>query len=159
MTPIIFRRHPAVAAVERQLDLQFRDRLLDDDLEELPHLIDDASVELFGITRRDTLYWALPNSVRAKFSRSSWEENFEILGHYTRDPNAHWRGCTASKCSDGSWSARFTDFTRKPCSPSPVARPLRLRRPAPACTNAASSACSQPFSPRVRKTLSYLDFS
>jgi hypothetical protein len=90
MTRIIFRDLPAVAAVERQLELQIRDRLLDDDVEELPHLIDDASRELFGITRRDTLYWALPDAVRVRFTRTSWEENFDILGHYTRDPNAHW---------------------------------------------------------------------
>lgn len=91
MTPIVFRELPAVAEVERQLHLQFRDRLLDDELEELPHLIDDASIQLFGITQRDTFYWALPDAIRARFSRSGWEEQFDMLGHYTRDPNAHWR--------------------------------------------------------------------
>ena len=91
MTPIVFRELPAVAEVERQLHLQFRDRLLDDELEELPHLINDASIQLFGITQRDTFYWALPDAIRARFSRSGWEEQFDMLGHYTRDPNAHWR--------------------------------------------------------------------
>ena len=91
MTPIVFRHLPAVAEVERQLELQFRDRLLDDEIEELPHLIDDASLQLFGITSQDTFYWALPEAVRARYGRAEWEANFDILGHYTRDPNAHWR--------------------------------------------------------------------
>ena len=91
MNPIVFRHLPAVAAVERQLELQFRDRLLDDEIEELPHLIDEASLELFGITSQDTFYWALPDAVRARYGRTEWEANFDILGHYTRDPNAHWR--------------------------------------------------------------------
>ena len=91
MNPIVFRHLPAVAAVERQLELQFRDRLLEDEIEELPHLIDEASLELFGITSQDTFYWALPDAVRARYGRTEWEANFDILGHYTRDPNAHWR--------------------------------------------------------------------
>jgi hypothetical protein len=90
MAQIIFRELPAVAAVERQLDMHFRDRLLDDELEELPHLIDDASIELFRITRRDTFYWALPDPVRARYGRPEWEAKFDLLGHYTRDPNAYW---------------------------------------------------------------------
>ena len=56
MTLLIFRRLQAVAEVERQLALHARDRLLDDELEELPHDIDAASAELFGITRRDTFH-------------------------------------------------------------------------------------------------------
>jgi hypothetical protein len=91
MAHIIFRDLPAVSTVERQLDRHARDRLLDDELEELPHLIDDASAELFGITQRDTFYWALPNPVRLRYGRADWDANFEVLGHYTRDPNAHWR--------------------------------------------------------------------
>jgi hypothetical protein len=90
MSPIIFRDLPPVAAVERQLDLEFRDRLFDDEVDELLHLIDEASLGLFGITRQDTFYWALPESVRGRYSRAGWEENFDLLGHYTRDPNAHW---------------------------------------------------------------------
>ena len=102
MTRIVFRDLPPVATVERQLDLQFRDRLLDDEVEELPHLIDDASRELFGITRQDTLYWALPEPVRVKFTRTAWEENFEPLGHYTRDPNAHWSAFDLDlRCPEG----------------------------------------------------------
>ena len=91
MTLIVFRHLPAVAEVERQLELQFRDRLLDDEIEELPHLIDEASLQLFGITQRDTFYWALPDAVRAQYGRAEWEANFDILDRYTRDPNAHWR--------------------------------------------------------------------
>jgi len=91
MTPIIFRDLPEVSAVERQLGLHARDRLFDDDVEELPHLIDDASRQLFGITQRDTFYWALPDPVRANHGRAEWEAKFDVLGHYTRDPNAHWQ--------------------------------------------------------------------
>ena len=92
MTLILFRSLPAVAAVERQLDLHARDRLLDDEIEELPHLIDEASVALFGITRRDTFHWALPDAVREQYDRREWEEKFDVLGCYSRDPNALWSG-------------------------------------------------------------------
>ena len=98
MNRIVFRDLPAVAKVEPLLDLHARDRLLDDELEELPHLIDDASIELFGITRRDTFYWALPDQVRAKFGRADWESHFDLLGHYTRDPNAHWNAFGLDLC-------------------------------------------------------------
>ena len=90
MTLIVFRHLPAVAAVEEQLHLQSRGLLLDDELEELPHLIDDASRELFGITANETIYAALPDAVRARYRRAEWEPNFDILHGYTRDPNAHW---------------------------------------------------------------------
>ena len=98
MTPIVFRDLPAVAAVERQLELQFRDRLLDDEIEELPHLIDEASLELFGIIERDTFYWALPDPLRRRFDRARWEAQFDVLGQYSRDPNAHWRGFGLDLC-------------------------------------------------------------
>ena len=98
MTPIIFRDLPSVALVERQLDMHFRDRLLDDELEELPHLINDASMELFGITQRDTFYWALPAPVRGQYGRRQWEEHFGVLGQYSRDPNAHWRTFDLDLC-------------------------------------------------------------
>ena len=102
MPQIIFRHLPAVSAVERQLHLHAHDRLLDDEVEELPHLIDDVSVELFGITQRDTFYWALPDPVRVRFSRAEWEANFELLGHYTRDPNAHWHAFELDlRCPEG----------------------------------------------------------
>jgi hypothetical protein len=90
MTLIIFRELPAVAAVERQLHLHASDRLLDDEIEELQHLIDDASVDLFGIIQRDTFHWALPDSVRGQYRRTEWEANFDVLGQYSRDANAHW---------------------------------------------------------------------
>jgi hypothetical protein len=98
MTRIVFRQLPTVAEVERQLSRHARDRLLDDELEELPHLIDDASIELFGITRRDTFYWALPEQVRAEYGRAEWEAHFDLLGHYTRDPNAHWNAFGLDLC-------------------------------------------------------------
>ena len=102
MTRIVFRNLPAVSLVERQLDLLARDRLLDDEIEELPHLIDDASVTLFGITQRDTFYWALPAPVTARFDREQWEANFDPLGHYTRDPNAHWNAFDLDlRCEQG----------------------------------------------------------
>ena len=102
MTRIVFRELPAVAAVERQLHLHARDRLLDDEVEELPHLIDEASLALFGITRGDTFYWALPDPVRARFSRVQWEEQFDVLGHYSRDPNAHWKAFDLDlRCDEG----------------------------------------------------------
>ena len=102
MTRIVFRDLPAVLEVERQLGLHARDRLLEDEVEELPHLIDDASVQLFGITQRDTFYWALPEPVRAKYGRDEWEAHFDVLGHYTRDPNAHWKAFDLDlRCREG----------------------------------------------------------
>jgi len=102
MTEILFRLLPGVSTVEQQLEMQFRDRLLDDELEELPHLVDDTSVRLFGITQRDTLYWALPSVVRANFSRAGWDENFDVLGRYSRDPNEHWREFNLDlRCHEG----------------------------------------------------------
>ena len=102
MTRIIFRDLPAVAVVERQLHLHASDRLLDDDVEELPHLIDDASVELFGITRRDTFHWALPDPLRGKYSRAEWESHFDVLGHWSRDPNAYWKAFDLDlRCEEG----------------------------------------------------------
>ena len=90
MTPIIFRDLLGVASVERQLALHARDWLLDDEIEELPCLLDEMSLGLFEITRQDTFYWALPAPVRAQYGRADWEANFDMLGDYTRDPNAHW---------------------------------------------------------------------
>ena len=102
MARIIFRELPAVAEVERQLGLYARDRLLDDDIEELPHLIDDASRDLFGITVRDTYFWALPDAVRTQYGRAEWEGKFDVLGHYSRDPNLYWSGFDLDlRCPEG----------------------------------------------------------
>lgn len=90
MTVLVLRDLPRVAAIERQLALRVRDRLLDDEIDELPDLIDEASLALFGIRQRDTFYWALPASVRARFGRSEWDDQFEVLGQYRRTPNAQW---------------------------------------------------------------------
>ena len=102
MTRIVFRHLPAVAAVERQLDLYFRDRLLDDEIEELPLLIDVASLQLFGITQRDTFYWGLPEPVRSQYGRTAWESHFDVLSRYSRDPNAYWRAFDLDlRCEEG----------------------------------------------------------
>ena len=100
MTLLIFRRLPAVAEVERQLALHARDRLLDDELEELPHDIDAASAELFGITRRDTFHWALPDPVRVRYGRDDGEEHFDMLAEHRRDPNAAWRAFDLDLCCE-----------------------------------------------------------
>jgi hypothetical protein len=100
MTLIVFRHLPAVADIEKQLRLQSRGLLAHEEAEELPHLIDDASRELFGITANDTLYAALPDAVRARYDRVEWEVNFDILGRYTRDPNANWRAFGLDLCCE-----------------------------------------------------------
>ncbi|MBV8909007.1 MAG: hypothetical protein JOZ20_08410 [Sphingomonas sp.] len=100
MTLIVFRHLPAVAELEEQLRLQSRGLLAEDEAEELPHLIDDASRELFGITANDTFYPALPEAVRAQYGRAEWEAHFETLGQYARDPNAHWRDFGLDLCCD-----------------------------------------------------------
>lgn len=102
MTPILFRDLPGVAEVERHLDLQLRDRLLEDELEELPHLIDETSRALFNITEHDTHYAALPDSVRSRFTRSEWEAQFDVLGEHRRDPNAIWHSFGLDvRCPEG----------------------------------------------------------
>lgn len=98
MTLIAFRHLRAVATLEERLHLQSRGLLSDEESEELPHLIDDASRALFGITANDTVYAALPEAVRARYGRTEWEANFDILGHWTRDPNAHWRAFGLDLC-------------------------------------------------------------
>src|SRR5512141_3109969 len=100
MTRIVFRELPDVVAVELQLSLYARDRLHDDEVEELPHIIDDASLALFEITERDTFYWALPDPVRAQYDRAEWEANFDALGHWSRDPNAQWRALDLDLCCE-----------------------------------------------------------
>ena len=90
MTLIVFRHLPAVAAVEEQLRLQSLGLLPDEEAEELPHLVDDASRELFGITANDSFYPALPEAVRARYGRAEWEANFDLLGQYAREPNGYW---------------------------------------------------------------------
>ena len=104
MSLIAFRHLPAVAAVEGQLRLQSHGLLPETEVDELQHLIDDASRALFGIIRNDTLYPALPEAVRAKYARAEWEANFDLLGQYASDPNAQWRGFGLDLCCDGGRS-------------------------------------------------------
>lgn len=114
MDQIVFRYLPGVSIVERQLDMHSRDRLLDDEIEELPHLIDDTSSRLFGITQRDTFHWALPGSVREKYGRPEWESNFDVLWHYSRDPNKHWRHFDLDvRCEQGGRLHCFEVFGRQ----------------------------------------------
>lgn len=91
MATIVFRQLPGIAAVERQLALHARGHLVEEDLEELPHLVDDTSRALFGITANDTFYAALPPPVAARFSRADWDSHFDALATHGRDPNVHWR--------------------------------------------------------------------
>jgi hypothetical protein len=100
MTLIVFRHLPAVAKVEQQLRLQSRGLLAHEEAEELPHLIDDASRELFGITANDTFHWALPKAIRANYGRAEWEAHFVLLGQYARDANAHWLAFGLDCCCD-----------------------------------------------------------
>ena len=100
MTLIVFRHLPAVAVLDQKLRLQSRGLLAEDEAEELPHLIDDASRALFGITANDTFYPALPEAVRARYGRAEWEANFDLLGQYARDANAPWRGFGLDLCCD-----------------------------------------------------------
>jgi hypothetical protein len=109
MTLIALRHLPAVAAIEEQLRLQSHGLLSDEEAEELPHLIDDASRELFGITANDTLYAALPDSVRARFGRAEWEAQFEPLGYFAREPNAQWHEFWLDCCCDEGQSLRCLD--------------------------------------------------
>jgi hypothetical protein len=109
MTLIVFRHLPAVAAIEEQLRLQSHGLLPDEEAEELPHLIDDASRELFGITANDTFYPALPEAIRAQYGRAEWEAHFDTLGQYARDPNAHWRGFGLDCCCDEGRSLHCLD--------------------------------------------------
>ncbi len=109
MTLIVFRHLPAVAAVEQQLRLQSRGLLPEEEAEELPHLIDDASREMFGITVNDTFYQALPEAVRAEYGRAEWEVHFEAPGQYARDSNAHWRAYGLDCCCEEGRSLHCLD--------------------------------------------------
>jgi hypothetical protein len=109
MTLIVFRHLPAVTEVEEQLRVQSRGLLADEEAEELRHLIDDASRELFGITANDTFYPALPEAVRVRYGRAEWEAHFDGLGQYTRDPNALWRGFGLDLCCEEGPSLHCLD--------------------------------------------------
>lgn len=109
VTRIVFRELPGVPAVERQLSLHARGRLLDDEVEELPYIISDASLDLFGITERDTFYWALPDPVRAQYGRAEWEANFDALGHWSRDPNFQWHAFDLDVCCEEGRSLHCLD--------------------------------------------------
>ena len=100
MALIVFRHLPAVSHLEEQLRLQSRGLLAEDEAEELPHLIDDASRALFGITANDTFYPALPEAVRAQYGRAEWEAKFDVLGRYARDSNADWREFGLDLCCE-----------------------------------------------------------
>jgi hypothetical protein len=114
MTLIVFRHLPAVAPVEEQLRLQSRGLLPHEEAEELPHLIDDASRALFGITANETFYPALPEAVRAECGRAEWEAHFDLLGQYARDPNAHWHGFGLDCCCEEGRSLHCLDvFARQ----------------------------------------------
>ncbi|MES2119998.1 MAG: hypothetical protein V4513_05410 [Pseudomonadota bacterium] len=103
MSLIVFRELPGVAEIERQLLLHARGHLADEEIDELPHQIDDTSRGLFGITRNDTLYGALPGPVQLRFSRAEWEAHFDPLGDYSRDPNAAWHAFDLDlRCEQGS---------------------------------------------------------
>lgn len=102
MASILFRDLPGVAEIEMQLEMQLRDRLLEDEQEELPHNIDAASRALFNITEHDTHYSALSESVRSRFTRDQWEAQFDVLGEYRRDPNAIWQSFGLDvRCPEG----------------------------------------------------------
>ena len=98
MSLTLFRHLPAVAAIEEKLSLHARDLLPAEEAEELPHLVDDASRELFGITANDTLYAALPEAVRARYGRYEWEAQFDRLGWHARDANGYWRAFGLDYC-------------------------------------------------------------
>jgi hypothetical protein len=100
MTLIVFRHLPAVAAIEEHLRLQFRGLLAEDEVEELPLLVDDASRDLFGITANDTLYGALPEAVRARYGRADWDVHFQVLGQQAGDTHAHWRAAGLDFCCE-----------------------------------------------------------
>ena len=110
MPLVVFRHLTAVAAIEEQLRLQSLGLLPDEEADELQHLIDDASRELFGISANETFYPALPDSVRARFTRAEWETSFEILGRYTRDHNAHWRAFGLDLCCEEGRSLHCLDL-------------------------------------------------
>jgi hypothetical protein len=100
MTLIVFRHLPAVGEVEEQLRLQSLGLLAEEEAEQLPHLIDDASRALFGIAANDTFYPALPVAVRERYGRIEWEAHFDLLGQHARDPNARWRAFGLDLCCE-----------------------------------------------------------
>ena len=125
MTQIVFRELPGVATVERQLDMHFRDHLLDDEVEELPHLIDETSVSCSASLNATPSTGHCRSPVRGKYRRADWEASFDVLGQYTAIQTRTGApltstfaankaaDCIASKCSGGSWFAPSTGSTPK----------------------------------------------
>ena len=124
MTLIVFRLLPDVAAVEEQLRLQSRGLLPDAEAEELPHLIDDASRELFGISANDTLYPALPEAVRARTAEANGKPSSDCspgtpgiptnIGAASASTSVvrEGRSLHCLECSGASWSVRSIAFTQ-----------------------------------------------
>jgi hypothetical protein len=88
---IIFRDLPGIGEIENQYLLYHDNRLFRDERAALERTIDDKSLELFGITERDTSYWDQPE-LRWATSENEWEEHFDFIFYdgYAEEEKAFW---------------------------------------------------------------------
>lgn len=88
MELIRFRSLPGVASIEERC--LAADRLMKDELEELFRDVDQLSLTLFGITRADTEWHAIPSEVDPG-TPDDWERHFDFLDEYEyEEEEAFW---------------------------------------------------------------------
>lgn len=88
MTRVVFRTLPGIAEIERLYIMMLENKLMKDETEALERAIDDKSLELFGITDRDTQFWSLPAG--APDDPDEWETHFEFLEWAWDEESEFW---------------------------------------------------------------------
>lgn len=89
MNPVIFRDLAGIAELEEQYLLYLDNRLMKPEREELEQRLDEKSLELFGITEDDTLYWHLPRSAMPG-TPEQWERHFEFIENARDEEGEFW---------------------------------------------------------------------
>ena len=87
--PTRFRDLPGIAELEAQCLLAIENRLMSDELQAFAKKLDEKSLELFGITERDTDYYSVPRGA-APASLPQWEQNFEFLEWEWEEEDEFW---------------------------------------------------------------------
>lgn len=86
---IILRDLPGIAEIERQYLMFLDNKLMKDEIEALERALEAKSLELFGITQRDTEHWVRPNDAAA-VSYQEWERHFEFIEYAFEEEDSFW---------------------------------------------------------------------
>lgn len=80
---------PGIADFEIQCEHHSLDRLMKDEREAFPHLWDEISIRLTGITEQQTYFHQLPDAVRPA-TWEEWEKHFEFHEYQFDEEDAFW---------------------------------------------------------------------